>query len=135
MVRKNDLHRVKVPLRKEQNMDGVAIVDDVARKAGLLVSREFRGPGDTIEAAMSRAERRWGIPFTTFWALRYRKPKDVLASVYCRINEAYDAEVSRQEAKLRHEIEITRKVLGDAADHPALRAAEAVLAATEERLT
>ncbi len=114
-------------------MSGSLVVDEAARKAGLLLAREFRGPGDTVEGAMSRAERRWGIPFQTFWALRYRKPSDILASIYLRIGTAYEAEVASQEARLRHELDLTRKVLGDknAAHNSAVAQATAVLGKTE----
>jgi hypothetical protein len=98
--------------------------------AEALLAREYRGPGDTIDAAMHRAETRHGIPAETFWALRYRPPKDIVARTYFRLKAAYQAEVSAQEARLRHEIEMTRKVRGDAAAAALLDEAEALLGKT-----
>lgn len=115
----------KKSLRQEQIVTGATLVADVAKKANALVAREYRGPGDTIEGAMSRAERRWGVPFQTFWSLRYRPPKDVLASIYLTIQSAYEAAVASQEARLREALQDTRKALGDAASTSAAVAAAA----------
>lgn len=60
-------------------MSGVAIVDSAANMARDLVQREARGPGD-LENAMRRIEARYGVPYATLWSLRYRKPKDIMAS-------------------------------------------------------
>lgn len=73
-----------------------------------LLSRVHQGPGDTVEAAMYRAEQKYGVPAQAFWNLRYRRPKDILVSVYMRLKAAYDHECGRQEAKLRHELELTK---------------------------
>lgn len=114
--------------------DADAIVDDAARWADALLARTYRGPGDTIEAATHRAEAIYGVPAQTFWALRYRKPKDILASVYLRLKAAYEHEVARQEAKLAHELRLTREMLGDAAaTHPVVAQAEAALREAEDK--
>lgn len=76
--------------------------------ANKLIGAAHRGPGDTVEAAMHRAARKHGLDPKVLWRLRYRTPKDMLASVYVRIKAAYEAECERQEEKLRHELEITR---------------------------
>jgi hypothetical protein len=89
-------------------MTDLSAVDEAAVWADQLVSRVYRGPGDTIEAAHHRAEKKYGVPAQTFWALRYRRPKDLLASVYRQLRSAYQQEVERQEAKLRHELECTK---------------------------
>lgn len=102
-------------------------VDQAAGWADTLVSRVYRGPGDTIEAAHYRAEQRFGIPAQTFWALRYRRPKDMLVSVWLRLKQAYEAEVERQEAKLRHELEITKALSPTPARLALVREVEAVL--------
>lgn len=121
----------KKALRSEQEiMTDSAIVDEASRWADALVQSEYRGPGDTIEAAMYRKEQKTGVSFQTFWALRYRKPKDMLASVFFRLKAAYDHECARQEARLQHELEMLRKVRGDAPDTPAIRAAEALVGET-----
>ena len=88
--------------------DGEAVVDEAAHWAEALLQRSYRGPGDTIEAASYRAEQKYGVPAQTFWALRYRKPKDILASIYKTLQAAYEAECGRQEARLRHELELVK---------------------------
>lgn len=108
------------------NAEGM--VDDAAGWADALVTRAHRGPGDTVEAALHRAARRIGVSVHTLWALRYRKPKDLMVSVYMRLKSAYETECERQEARLRHELELTREVLGDAAS------SDRVVVATEEFL-
>ena len=94
-----------------------------------LVRRETRGPGDT-ENAMRRLETRYGIPWRTFWTLRYRPPTDLLVSVYEKIGAAYQAECERQERLLRHEIEVTRAKTGPF--HAAVLAAETALGKREK---
>lgn len=86
-------------------------ISDARSWANELIRRESRGPGDT-ENAMHRLEARYGIPWRTFWALRYRPPSDVFVSVYLNLRAAYEAECARQERLLRHERQITEaKVL------------------------
>lgn len=82
--------------------------DEAANWAESLIRKAHRGPGDTLEAAMHRVSRTHGIEHQTLWRLRYRRPKDLLASVYLKLKSAYEAECTRQEAKLRHELEITK---------------------------
>jgi hypothetical protein len=96
--------------------------------ANELVRREARGPGDT-ENAMHRLEARYGIPWRTFWQLRYRKPKDVFVSVYQRLGAAYQAECERQKRLLEHELYITKQIAGPYS--AAVVAAEAVAGETE----
>ena len=76
-----------------------------------MVQREAAGSGDT-ENAMRRLEARYGVPWRTFWALRYRPPKSICADVWLRLRSAYQTECERQMRKLEHEIEITRAVTG-----------------------
>lgn len=49
-----------------------------------------------------------GVPWRTFWQLRYRPPSDVFVGVYLSLKAAYEAECERQERLLRHEREITK---------------------------
>lgn len=93
-------------------MSGIA---DARAWANELIRRESRGPGD-MENAMRRLEARYGIPWRTFWQLRYRAPKDVFVSVYLQLKSAYEAECGRQERLLKYERELTEaKVLALAA--------------------
>lgn len=104
-------------------------VDEAANWANELIRRQHRGPGDTVEAAMHRASNKYRIDHQTLWRLRYRKPKDMLVKAYVRLKAAYEAEISRQEAKLAHELEITKTLRGThASPSPAEIEAEAFLA-------
>ena len=76
--------------------------DDAKLWSRKLVNFESRGPGD-MENAMHRLETRYGIPWRTFWSLRYRPPADVLVGVWRQLHSAYEQECQRQERLLAHE--------------------------------
>ena len=77
-------------------------VSEAKEWASAMVLREMRSPGD-LENAMRRLESRYGIPWRTFWNLRYRPPADVLVGVWRQLGAAYEAECERQERLLAHE--------------------------------
>lgn len=104
----------------EQEMSGG---EQAQTWANYLVRRETRGPGD-MPNAMRRLEARYGIPWRTFWELRYRPPADVLHGVWERLRQAHMAECDRQMRLLKHEIEIT-KAIKPSADSVAQAAAYA----------
>lgn len=120
---------LQVCKKRSRNMDTVATAREWASE---LVRRESRGSGDT-ENAMRRLEAKYGIPWRTFWTLRYRPPADVLAGIYERIRQAYLFECERQMRKLEHEIEITKLKAGP--DALAVRSAVALVDQAKERLT
>ncbi len=113
-------------------MTDLSVVDEAATWADLLVRREHRGPGDTLDAARARTARKHKVPEQVLWALRYRKPKRIWADLYKRLEMAVAAEILSQEAKLAHELAIHKATL---ASTPAGRAlvseAEALLANAE----
>lgn len=119
----------KKPLRSEQNMSAVEYVSQASEWANDLVRNEMRGPGD-LDRAMRRVERKSGVPYAKLWALRYRKPKDILLSTFFALREAYVAERERQLRMLEHEIETTREIAGTG--HHSVRAAEAVVDACDD---
>lgn len=118
----------KKPLRERQ-MSDVALVERAASWADALLKLESRGPGD-LDNAMRRLARKTGVSYATFWKLRYRRPKDVFASVYFSLLAAYEAEHKRQLERLTHELELTRAIAG--ADCRAVRSAEALVAAANQ---
>lgn len=61
---------------------------------------------------MHRVSVKHNIDRQTLWSLRYRKPRDIMAKAYLRLKAAYEAECDRQEARLAHELEITRQMRG-----------------------
>jgi hypothetical protein len=101
-------------------------VDEAAELALRLTRLEARGPGD-LENSWTRLETRYGVPARAFWSLRYRRPKEIAASIYLRLQAAYAAECERQARLLAHEAKITERIAG--ADHPAVAAAAAVVGA------
>lgn len=107
--------------------DATSLVDDAVRWSGALWNKTHSGMGDTQEAAMYRAAERYGVEPGTFWALRYRKPKDILASVYFKLKAAYENECERQEARLRHELELVKAL-------PSTTARESLIAEAETAL-
>jgi hypothetical protein len=98
-----------------------------------LIRASHRGPGDTTEAAIHRAAVKHGLDPKVLWRLRYRTPKDLLASVYLKIKAAYEAECERQEARLRHELEITKALPATEARQRLIRETEAVLGSLESQ--
>lgn len=116
----------KFSLREDQ-MSDASFVDDAAYWAKHLTLRESRGPGDTGNA-MRRLESRYGVPYSALWSLRYRRPKDIVTSVYMRLRAAYEAECERQMRLLQIELEITRAKAGPLSS--AVVAAEALVGET-----
>lgn len=112
-------------------MTDLSVVDEAASWADLLVRREHRGPGDTIDAARARAARKHKLPEQALWALRYRKPKRIWADLYKKLEMAVAAEIQSQEARLAHEIAVTKAVTTSEAGLALVDEAEALLAATE----
>ncbi len=68
----------------------------------LMVKRESRGPGDRINA-MRRLANRYGVPYSTFFNLVYRPPRDLWVSVYEKLEAAYESETRRAVTALEHE--------------------------------
>jgi hypothetical protein len=134
-LEREDFQLRKTRLTQEQKVfdagsidpDANQLVDDAARWSKALWSKTHAGMGDTQEAAMFRAAERYGVEPGTFWALRYRKPKDILASIYFKLKAAYEAECKRQEAMLAHQLEITKALPITPARQRLIDEAEAVL--------
>jgi hypothetical protein len=80
-----------------------------------MVERESAGWGDT-NLAISRLERKYGIPFWTINNIRTGRAKTIEAGVFARIKAAYIDMCERQIARLQHELEVERERDGDALD-------------------
>lgn len=98
--------------------------------ANKLIAAHHRGPGDTVDAAIHRAAVKHGLDPKSLWRLRYRTPKDMLLSTWTRIKTAYEAECERQEARLAHELEITKRLPPTAARLALIAETEALLGQT-----
>ncbi len=89
----------------------VEFVNNAKGMSEFILERTFRGPGDTVDAAMHRAERLYGAPASWMHRLRYRSIKDMPVSAYAAIARAYKAvsdasdkiyEAERELAHARH---------------------------------
>lgn len=85
----------------------VSAVEEAKRLVNELLKLESRGGGD-LENAMRRLANRYGLPWRTFWNLRYRTPKHVFVGVFETLKAAHRAEVGRQIERLRHELQIAK---------------------------
>lgn len=84
----------------------VAYINDAKGMAKTLLSREYRGPGDTIEAAAHRIQNKLGVPATVILRLRHREVKDMLMSNFMMLATAYKAASDRIEKAYEHEREV-----------------------------
>ena len=112
-------------------MTDLSVVDEAASWADMLVRREHRGPGDTIDAARSRAARKHKLPEQVLWSLRYRKPKRIWADLYKKLELAVAAEIQSQEARLAHEIAVTKAIATSSAGRALVDEAEALLGTSQ----
>lgn len=80
--------------KRFEQMDKTMSVDCVIeskRMADVILRKVHRGPGDTVGAAIHRAERQYGAPAAWLHRLRYRELNDLPASVFLSILKAYHA--------------------------------------------
>lgn len=89
-------------------MSCLDVMGDARFMSDTLLRREFRGPGDTIEAAAYRIEMRWGAPATLIKRLRHRNVTDMLISNYVKLKAAYEAACDYSEAQARHQEALSR---------------------------
>lgn len=66
-----------------------------SQMAEAILNHEFRGIGDTIDAAIFRVERRHHISGQVIKRLRYRKKKDVWAGEYLHLKAIYEQIAAR----------------------------------------
>lgn len=71
----------------------VECVQEARTMAEVILRAAHRGPGDTVDAAMHRAERLYGAPASWLHRLRYRSRElnDLPTSVFFTILKAYRA--------------------------------------------
>lgn len=101
----------KKKLQGNGAMSETAYVDQAATWAKRLTQTEARGPGD-MENAWHRLEARYGVSWRTFWALRYRKPREITAFLFDQLKAAHSAELERQMRLYQHEAEISKAIAG-----------------------
>ena len=81
----------------------VEFVSSARGMSDFILQNTYRGPGDTVDAAMHRAERLYGAPATWMHRLRYRSIKDMPVSAYAAIARAYKAALDASEKSYQAE--------------------------------
>lgn len=81
----------------------VAYITDAKAMAEHLLFLEFRGPGDTIEAAAHRSQTKHGVPASILLRLRNRVVNDMLMSNFMALASAYVKANERVEKAYQHE--------------------------------
>lgn len=67
-----------------------AYINDARIAGEEMLRKEYRGLGDTIEAAAYRVQTKWGAPATFLLRLRHRTGlKDMMLSSFVAVAEAY----------------------------------------------
>lgn len=94
----------------------VEFVSSAKGMSDFILQSSYRGPGDTVDAAMHRAERMYGAPASWMHRLRYRSIKDMPVSAYAAIARAYKAALEASEKAYQSERELANarnsKLLG-----------------------
>jgi hypothetical protein len=100
---------------EEDRIMSAAYISDAKGMAEEILRHVHRGPGDTVDAAMHRAERLYGVPAKWLHRLRYRELKDMPVSAFAAIASAYKAVNEASERAFLRERELanvrTTKVL------------------------
>lgn len=89
----------------------VEVVSEARGMADFIIRSVHRGPGDTLDAAMHRAEQEYGAPAKWLHRLRYRYRdlRDLPASAFLTIMKAHQRAIEAGERAYQHE-----KALADA---------------------
>lgn len=93
----------KISDRENTAMSMAFTVDDAKVMGSFLLSKEFRGPGDTIEAAAGRIETNQGVPATLLLRLRNRDVNDMYLSSFSVLAAAYVRAKTRIDKAYEHE--------------------------------
>lgn len=76
----------------------VDYVSEARGMADFILQQVHRGPGDTVDAAIHRAERQYGAPANWLHRLRYRRDlRDLPTSAFFAIMGAYGAACAASE--------------------------------------
>jgi len=80
----------------EYSRDAVEIAGQMA---AAVLNDEFKGVGDTIEAAAGRIQTKHGLSTMVFMRLRYRKKNDIWAGEYLHIKAIYEQRLLSKKAE------------------------------------
>lgn len=82
----------------------VEYVSEARGMAEYILRKVHRGPGDTVDAAMYRAERDYGAPYAWLHRLRYRQNlRDMPVSAFGDLLNAYEAASEQAERAYENE--------------------------------
>lgn len=70
-------------------MNTALMIDEARRMSTEMLKAEFRGPGDTLEAAAYRLQAKRGVPASTTLRLWNREVTDMLVSSFAPVLNAY----------------------------------------------
>ena len=111
------------------NKMSVEYVSEARGMADFILHRVHRGPGDTVEAAIHRAESQYGAPASWLHRLRYRHDlRDMPVSAFFAIFNAYRAACDAGQRAFEAERE-----LADARNSKLVRLADLVAGAKDEK--
>jgi hypothetical protein len=85
--------------RKKGNgeMDAAMMISEAVMMNREMIKAEYRGPGDTIEAAAGRLEAKFGLPFST--AMRLWNRDAPVLNAYLAWSNKMDRAAERMEAR------------------------------------
>lgn len=113
-------------------MDATLMISEAVRMNREMLTAEFRGPGDTIEAAAYRHQIKRGVPFATTMRLWNREINDMLVSSFAPVLNAYLGWSGKMDAAAdKMEIQYEEKRMG-AANSALVRLADFVAGRKEE---
>lgn len=113
---------------ERRNKMSVEYVAESKRMADFILHKVHRGPGDTVDAAMHRAERLYGVPANWLHRLRYREIKDMPMSEFAALAHAYRAASHAADAAYEAE-----RKLADARGSKVVWLADLVAGSKDER--
>lgn len=109
-----------------------ASIADARRWSDFLLSRTFRGPGDTIERAAYEVEQTYGAPASILLRLRRREVSDMLLSNWLRLKQAKEAALAHMERAAEHQEALARAAGINEASNPRLYQVAALLGGEED---
>lgn len=77
------------PNEGKEKMDQMVLVGAAKRMSRDLLNSEYRGPGDTLEAAAYRLQTKMGVPASTTMRLWNREVTDMLVSSFAPVLNAW----------------------------------------------
>lgn len=89
--------------RENKSMSMSFSVDDAKDMGRFLLKKEHRGPGDTIEGAAYRLQRKHGVPAPLLLRLWNRDVNDMLLSNFALVAKAYISIQTKIDRAYEHE--------------------------------